>query len=127
MQSVMHIGAHLLFAGVSSVNRGAYATHQNHAAFKLLLQGRNVVLRKHALPDLYAYLRHVFDYRHQIRIRVMYRYDTLLTYISIESAVRFLEELPPHLRLHEESVLCTPVIVREDHIRLQVLYEMLHI
>ena len=47
--------------------------------------------------------------------------------ISVEPAVRFFEKLTPHIRLHEESVLSAPVIMREDHIRLKVVYQVLNI
>ena len=47
--------------------------------------------------------------------------------VPIEPAVRLLEKLPPHLRLHEQGVLGAPVVVGEDDVRLQVVDEQLHI
>ena len=47
--------------------------------------------------------------------------------VPVEPAVRLLEKLPPHLRLHEQGVLGAPVVVGEDHVRLQVVDKQLHI
>ena len=47
--------------------------------------------------------------------------------VAIEPAVRLLEEFPPHLGLHEQGVFRAPVVVRKDHVRLQVVDEHAHI
>ena len=47
--------------------------------------------------------------------------------IAVKAAVRLFEEFPPHLRLHEQGVFCAPVVVREDHVRLQIVDQHTHI
>ena len=43
--------------------------------------------------------------------------------VAIEAAVGLLEELPPHLRLHEQGVFGAPVVVGEQHVGLQAVDE----
>ena len=55
------------------------------------------------------------------------RDDAARADVAIKPAVRLLEKFPPHLGLHEQGVFCAPVVVREDHVRLQVVDEHAHI
>ena len=80
-----------------------------------------------ACVDLNADLGHVVHDRHKIGVRVVDGNDAARTDVAIKPAVRLLEEFPPHLRLHEQSVLGAPVVVREDHVRLQIVDEQLHV
>ena len=43
--------------------------------------------------------------------------------IAIEAAIGLLEELPPHLRLHEQGVFGAPVVVGEQHVGLKAVDE----
>ena len=47
--------------------------------------------------------------------------------VAIEPAVRLLEEFPPHLWLHKQGIFRAPVVMREDHVRLQIVDEHAHI
>ena len=91
------------------------------------LQGRNIVFRQNALPDLNADLGHVVHDGHEIGVRVVDGDDAARADVAIEPAVWFLEEFPPHLGLHEQGIFCAPVVVRKDHVRLQVVDEHPHI
>ena len=126
-QGLAHIAAHLALGGVGPVNGGADAAHEHHAALQLPLEGGNVVLRQDALPDLDAQLHHVLHNGNQVGIRVVQGNDPAGTDVPVEPTVRLLEELPPHLRLHEQSVLGAPVVMGEDQVRVEVVNEHFHI
>ena len=98
-----------------------------HFSVLLPLQSRDVVLRQHTLPHLNAYLRHVLHNGRQIGVRVVDGDDAPGANIAVKPTVRLLEKFPPHVRVHEQRVLGAPVVVGEDHIRLQTVNEQLHI
>ena len=47
--------------------------------------------------------------------------DIMFPHIAVDSAVMLFEELSPDIRIHEQAVFCTPVIMGKDGIRFQVV------
>ena len=101
LQSLAGIVQDLLRLGVRAVNGGPQAAHEHQLAVEVLLKGGDVVLRQGALPHLNADLRHVVHNGHQIGVGVVDGDDAPGADIAIEAAIGLLEEVPPHLRLHE--------------------------
>ena len=116
-----------LAAYILPVDRGSHAAHENELSFKVALQGRNIVFRQSTLPDLNADLGHIVNYRHKIRVGMVHGNAAARADIAVKAAVRLLEKLAPHIRLHEQRILRTPVVVREDNVRLQIVDEHFHI
>ena len=120
-------GEDLLGGGVRSVDSGAHAAHEDELALELRLKRGNVVLRQRALPDLNAYLRHVLDDGDKIGVGVVDGDAAARADIAVESAIRLLEKFAPHFGLHEHRVFRAPVVMRENDVGLQIIYEQLHI
>ena len=114
-----YICADFFLSGISAVDGSSDAAHQDHFALQTFLKSRDVILRKGSLPYLYTDLGHVLDYRDEVGIRVVDGYDAARADVLVELPVRLLEELAPHVRLHEEGILGSPVIMSEYCIRLQ--------
>ena len=126
-QPPRRIGADLLRPGVGAVDGRAHTAHQHQPPLQPPLQGRDVIFRQHALPHLNADLRHVLHDGGQIGVGVVDGDAATGPDIPVKPAVRLLEKRPPHLRLHEQRVLCAPVVVGKDDVRLQPVDQQLHI
>ena len=87
----------------------------------MVLEGGDIVLRQHALPDLDADLGHVVHNRDEVRVGMVDGDDAARADVAVEAAVGLLEELAPHLGLHKEGVFRAPVIVGEDDVWLQAV------
>ena len=126
-QGIHGIAVDLLRRGIRPVDGGAHAAHQHQPPVQLLLEGRYIVLRQYTLPHLNADLRHVLHDRDQIGVRVVDGDHAPGPDIAVKPPVRLLEEFPPHFRLHKQRILGAPVVVREDHVRPQIVDEQLHV
>ena len=126
-QHPSRVGAYLLRGRVRPVDSRAHAAHQHQPSVQTALQGGDVVLRQHTLPHLNAALRHILHDGGQIGVCVVDGDAAPGADVSVEPAVRLLEERPPHLGLHEQGVLGAPVVVGEDHVRAQAVDQQLHI
>ena len=118
-QRIAGVVKDLLRLRIRAVDRRAEAAHEREPAVQVLLQSRDVVLRERALPDLDADLRHIVHDRDKVGVGMVDGDHAAGADIAVEAAVGLLEELAPHIRLHEQGVLCAPVVMRENDIRLQ--------
>ena len=123
---ISHIRTDFLFRGIRPVNCRADPAHQDHPAVQLTLQSGNIIFRQHTLPALDADFGHVVYNRSKIRVGMVDGDHALGTDIAVNFPVGLLEELTPHIRVHEEIRFGAPVIVEEDTVRVHLFAIELH-